>query len=400
MPQPLPRNIRSAVFRANSQYELRPLDELPIHQRNLLGDSLKDADSYGLLLPRAAAHLNIKAVSRDTAMLYLGLLQPGPLPPYLQHELGEQCDAAIAELVLDSVLEIACNDVFVTGSAAYSALYPEGAPQPSSSNRIARISQAALEYAQMLETCDSFQLSFRLYCYNRIPASAYWLQLLPNRDRVTEYLKICTPGTLKTMLDEHWIQTAGAASDDGWNSWKTKYWRAPSVERGLNYKLYISPDLQHTAQVFAASVETFTRLGVPAFKVGRDLYGLLRPDKFVAYFDDFEALQEAAGLLSRNLAGTPAHGVPFTAELAGDGLLSWGTDPPTQRQGPWRNTRESWRFWLTNRLAVALIAAKNTHTGVLQPWQFAMERMRLEGVDTTTWTPAPDIWQEYTFTED
>jgi hypothetical protein len=29
----------------------------------------------------------------------------------------------------------------------------------------------------------------------------------------------------------------------------------------------------------------------------------------------------------------------------------------------------------------------------MEPWQFALERLRLDGVDTATWTPVETIWQ-------
>ena len=60
--------------------------------------------------------------------------------------------------------------------------------------------------------------------------------------------------------------------------------------------------------------------------------------------------------------------------------------------------RESWRLWLTNRLANALLTAKRTpassSASSLRPWQYALERLRLEGVDTSSWTPADRLWRQ------
>jgi hypothetical protein len=124
------------------------------------------------------------------------------------------------------------------------------------------------------------------------------------------------------------------------------------------------------------------------FKIGKGAQGLLRPDKMVAYFSSYEDLAETAKQLEQEMARCPAQGVPFTAELGGDGLLSWGVDPPAEEQVlPWLE-RESWRLWVTNRLAVALIDTSNGNTAKLEPWQFALRRLQLEGVDTHTWTPA------------
>jgi hypothetical protein len=73
----------------------------------------------------------------------------------------------------------------------------------------------------------------------------------------------------------------------------------------------------------------------------------------------------------------------------------------------------SWRLWLTNRLARALIAAVAAPSSALplpgvsgaaglagaaagetmEPWRFAVERLRLEGVDTDSWTPGGSLWR-------
>jgi len=129
------------------------------------------------------------------------------------------------------------------------------------------------------------------------------------------------------------------------------------------------------------------------FKVGSDAAGLLRPDKIVIYFWDFESLQETAKQIAARLAGCPAQGVPFSAGLGGDALLSWGIDPQPEKGALAWQERESWRLWLTNRLAVALLAAKKAPTSGLEPWRFALERLRLDNVDTETWAPLASFGQ-------
>ena len=120
---------------------------------------------------------------------------------------------------------------------------------------------------------------------------------------------------------------------------------------------------------------------------------MLRPDKLVAYFGSFEQLSLAAEQLARSLDGCPVHGVPFTAALTADGLLSWGLDPPAgERLLPWQ-TGESWRVWVAHRLAIALLAARGAGATAIEPWHFALERLALEGIDTGTWTPSAALWQ-------
>ena len=90
-----------------------------------------------------------------------------------------------------------------------------------------------------------------------------------------------------------------------------------------------------------------SKRGVRGLKLGRGLPGLTRPDKLVAYFGRLDDLQEAGAGLHRRLGGCPVHGVPFTAELSSDGLLSWGADRPRTVPGQ----PESWRLWIASRLA-------------------------------------------------
>lgn len=105
-------------------------------------------------------------------------------------------------------------------------------------------------------------------------------------------------------------------------------------------------------------------------------------------------MQATAARIRAALDGCPAQGVPFTAPLGDDGLLSWGMDPPAAAQSHAWAERESWRLWVTNRLATAILAASVAPTvaGAPTPWAYAMTRIRLDRVDPVTWTPAPDIW--------
>jgi hypothetical protein len=162
------------------------------------------------------------------------------------------------------------------------------------------------------------------------------------------------------------------------------------------HKLYISPMPEFVENVFAVTLRVLTDTRVLQIKVGADVEGLLRPDKIVAYFTSLDDLRSAADVLGSRLQGCPAHGVPFTAALDEDGLLSWGVDPPESQQLLNWQPRESWRLWLTNRLANALLTAKRTPQDATHrrpAWQYALERLQLEGVDTATWTPNAGLWR-------
>jgi hypothetical protein len=140
------------------------------------------------------------------------------------------------------------------------------------------------------------------------------------------------------------------------------------------------------------TIEALPFMQAACLKVGKNVGGLLRPDKLLLYFCSFNALVEAADYLAPKLAGVSAHGVPFTAEIAGNGLLSWGVDPPVEQETSGWHGPESWRLWVTNHLARAILAAKMAPACKIEPWRFALERLRLEGVDIETWTPVYTTW--------
>jgi hypothetical protein len=99
-------------------------------------------------------------------------------------------------------------------------------------------------------------------------------------------------------------------------------------------------------RVLGIVAEGLSTARAPVFKIGTGTMGLLRPHKIVAYFADRDHLVVAARWLEDRLRGTRAHGVPFSAELGGDGLLSWGIDPTGSSCG-WG---ASWRQWITSFL--------------------------------------------------
>jgi hypothetical protein len=389
--EPAPyRNILEATFRANPDYELVLFDRLTQKERTALANLQQDPDLYGLLRPRGPGS-SLKSACRETALLFFTLQTPGPLPGYVTTRLGPACNEAMARLVLDRILEIEEAGTFLSGAEAHRLIYAEQSPI-GAGGVLGQLSLAAVRYAQGLDVAESTQLSTRMYCYNRIPASPAWKRRFPSAEALAEHLEIHRAGRHRPVLETQWRSLPPAPDNPGWHSWVAAD-RNGVGGSARSYKLYVSPRCEHLSEAFDATLEVLTAVRAPSFKIGRDLYGVLRPDKLVAYFGDFEAVREAGDRLRRRLEGMPAQGVPFTAALDEAGLLSWGMDPPRSEhllawQGP------SWRRWITDRLAVALLSARAAPPGPLEPWQFALDRLRLENIDTTTWTPAATLWNE------
>jgi hypothetical protein len=384
-------NILDSVFVASPRYDLVLFDRLPAEQRELLRDLRKDPDFYGVLRPTEGSGGGLKSVSRDTALLYLTLQQPGNLPEYVRTFLGDRCNEEMTKLVLDGILSVQWNDQFVSGSEAASLLHGEREELSRAqevTGFLGRLSLEALRYGQGLNLSDAMTLSERLYAYNREPLSPYWKTTLRDEHDAEEFLGI-RDSSCRDLLDRHWIRAPPSANNGGWLAWQSRRF-APGDSLGgrkIACKLYISPKTSHLPEAFPSMLAALGRSRAHHFKAGKDANGLLRPDKIVAYFASYEDLIESADLLKTALAGCPAQGVPFTAELTDDGLLSWGVDPEVAGQVlPWLGT-ESWRLWVTNRLAVALIAARSEDSAKMEPWQFALRRIQYEGVDTQSWSP-------------
>ena len=397
-------DLERAVFRANSRYELVLFDRLPAPQQELLADLKNRPDLYGVLRPAEDSGMSVKSVSRETALLYLTLRDPGPLPAYARALAAADRGAGVAKLVLDQILEIGHEDRFVSGREAYDVLYGE-AVSPAAENRLQQLSIDALRYGEALALTDVGQLSMRLYNFHRLPITSRWREKYSGPERVAEQLGVGPGGRYADFLVSHWQPVTdrdeGGSNEEravGWLAWARSRPPGDAHEAGMTYKLYVSPMPAFVENVFAITVKTLSTTGALQFKIGADAEGLLRPDKIVAYFTSQDALRQAADALAARLNGCPAHGVPFTAALDDEGLLSWGVDPPASQQLLNWQPRESWRLWLTNRLANALLTAKRTPaTGSVigrRPWQYALERVRLEGVDTASWTAAEGLWRQ------
>jgi hypothetical protein len=212
---------------------------------------------------------------------------------------------------------------------------------------IARLSLAALRHAEFLDLSDSRQLAARLYYYNRAPATPDWTRRLSNPSLAAAYVRLPA-------------NDADQALSGGWFIWLP---RQPGA-----HKLYISPTCEHLAEVFCAT----RALRPTGLKLGANVHNLVRPDKLMAYFATIDELHESAERLATKFKGCPAHGVPFTAEIAGDGLLSWGIDRP----------RTSWRRWLTRKLARAMLAAPHGSDQA----RFALQRTRDTGIHPDPWS--------------
>jgi len=238
--------------------------------------------------------------------------------------------------------------------------------------RIAQLSLAALHMAASGSYTDTARLARWLYRFGTLPRGPAIDRDFGPDDDPMAVLGMTVGGRARRLLET----TYHASSVQGWYSFTRT---STEVHIAAACKLYVSPRPEALADAFASIADTFVRCEVRSFKVGRGIEGLLRPDKIVAYFDDHTHMVDVAGALARSLRGCPVHGVPFTADISGDGLLSSGIDPPIG------DVAASWRSWVTKHLAASLTAARVKSAA--DRVAAALADIRLAGVDPEHWRP-------------
>jgi hypothetical protein len=363
--------IRFRVLRANPAYQLRRWESMPEGYRRSLDGSVDLSTVVGVLVASPGSFLPDKLVDSAGAELFTMLRVPGRAPAAANDRL--------AELVLDAVLEVQTAKGFVCGPVAYEELVePEGVPAPI--DRVSRLSLAALAYAERLPILSIDRLTARMYGYHRVPLSTRWTRAYPGPVAVLDLLR-------RTNMARHWFGPAETGENVDWLSWIRHQTHVETNPASLPYKLYVSPHVDALPEALPAAITALTATSAPRFKLGADAAGLLRPDKLVVYLRDVHELEAVAHTLTRALAGVRPHGVPFSAELACNGLLSWGGDPPREA-GPIGGGVESWRLSVCRRLAEHLVAARRAPLRRVRPMQYAMARLASDGVRFPMFAPA------------
>jgi hypothetical protein len=381
--------LHARTFRSNPRYELVVLDRLPQVERAHVG--AEGADVYGVFRPHEGSGLEPRIASTDTALLFLTLRQPAGLPTYVVERLGDDLDRHVRRLCFDGVLEVEHEGKYLCGMDAYAVLGTSVPPNERA--RTDGLSIAALRYGQDLAGLPSPALAQRLYAYGSRPVSPALAREMPDEAAISARLGIAPGDRAYARLKDDWVEgPRGSPWAVYWRSWRPRRVHARTDGLDARYKLYVSPDLDGLPVAIEAVAGTLAKeRGVQAFKLAAGLHGVCRPDKLIVYFTHLDDLQRGAAKLRERLAGGAAQGVPFTAAVTSDGMLSWGLDPPAIGDG---GGPTSWRGWVTDRLAEYLAAAPAHGSGDLEPWEFALDRLRLAGIDTTTWVPADGRWQE------
>jgi hypothetical protein len=371
-------DLLEARLRSNPRFRLVPYDRMRGSQFDAVRSLSEDPEFFGILIPPEGSAAPVKSLSHDAALLFMALQEPARLPHLLNRLFGARVGERLTPLILDGVFEIERSGQFMSGAAA---LTPDDGPDtPVPASRLARLCEEAISYAAELDALPVQEVATRLYLFNCAPGTPALERRFADDDCLLRFL-------LPTERIARLVRSCWRSDAPG-GSWLT--WHRGGFAWRPGYKLYISPELEHLPPVFACAVEAFAEVRCPYFKLGRGAFGLLRPDKLVAYFCSLEPLQQAAELIMTSIAGTPVQGVPFTAPIDPDGLLSWGMDPPRFEQVLAWQQYQSWRQWLTWRIAHYALVARESGADVPS---FVRSRVKFDGVDPQTWSPDLAIWR-------
>jgi hypothetical protein len=375
--------LADRTLRTAPDLEVVALTALGAHEQRMVLRERVTPRGHWLVRSTGLRATTLKVVGVRTAQLLRAFRRPATLNDKPQWRGEAAIGRVIARFVLDGLLEIDGPAGFVSTAAAHALVCPPGAARRAM--RAGTLAVEALQYAQSLGATSARDIAQRLYDFNRLPETTTWRSRLASPASVREYLGVSGPGEVARLLRAHWFAPRTWRRGAPWLMWRA---RTPQPDSG-GYKVYVSPALKALPDAFSATVRTLTTIGAPEFKVGRDLWGLLRPDKLVIYFSSQSDLQRGLRVLRAALHGLPAHGVPFAAAGDDSSLLFWGVDPPSDSSVAAVRGTESWRRWIAVQLAVYLCAAKTSPTSTVEPWIFALDRLALDGVDVHRWVLEP-----------
>jgi hypothetical protein len=382
------QDLSAAVVRLNPRYCVASIESLSGEQLSCLGANADATVFSAVLIDLESGRLSIKAISAKIEALLEQCRTAVRIDALLAHLSSRERDRILSGLILEGILEVAVENGFVSQCAAYHLIVRSDEGLVGTS-KLATLSLKAIKHGQRLCMERADLLAARLYFYNRIPATAAWRDLWPDAGAVLRYLG-AVPGSALRQDLASWAEFSSLPANTPWLSWCLRL----SDPHGVaTCKLYISPEPQYTRVAFAEVVSLLSMSNALALKIGSNAHGLLRADKLVMYFERRDDLFNFCERLLRRISGLIAQGVPFSATVDEGGLLSWGTDPPRSERGLGWYADDSWRIWICNRLALALVAATESPQTGLSPWRYALVKLWLSGVDTRKWIFRDHGWR-------
>jgi hypothetical protein len=372
-------------FRQGQVYQLTEWNKLNNDKKEALSALQDESEVYGIFEPIIPSkNFSYKVAYSDVALLFFHLQHSNKLPHYLIYRGDHKINETIAAMLLDGIIEVEWEGKFVSGPNALPAIYDDDTiSETHLPTYLSQLSYKAIYYAWMLNHADERSIASHLYTYNTIPWDASMKLNFYKKHSVKEFLfSRIDDGSIK-MINEQWQST----QNKDWLSWSRK-----TTEKFINdrsqgtCKLYISPLANDLPEVFLKSIPVINTSDAVSFKIGNTLQGLLRPDKMVVYFYSQGSLFKTAGILSNKLKGYVSQGVPFSAQLDDNGLLSYGEDPPDDEMQHGLESG-SWRTVIGDKLAPILLQAKEAKMNWPRTITYIEATMQATGFDIRNWEP-------------
>ena len=383
------RRILNEQFRVNPLYTLREWNDLTHHEKKLISGLHDEEDVYGVFSPGTpGSQLTIKLAYHELALVYLHLSRSSLLPHYLSSLNADSFNQAIAQLVLDQVLEIKWEEKYVSGVHATEAIFGKSVHRSENiPGFIAGLSNQGIEYVLHLNNGDMRTIANRLYTYNTLPWDPCLKRNFNEKTDTRDFVFSASHTLLISLLNKEW-HLINDPGKDHWLGWSRRNFpgQSPTVIDKETYKLYISPVMQDLPKMMNLVLPVLTSSEAFSFKIGNGIHGLLRPDKMVVYFNSRSSLLQVAEELKNKLGDFTVQGVPFTAQIDEKGILSWGVDPPGSDvleaiEGG------SWRCRVTDQIALAIIQSRDERIDHQQAMEFIGSKLFVAGIDPFNWMP-------------
>lgn len=343
---------------------------------------VSDGTYTGILEAGDVGGPTVKAISQSTADLFKMLRIPRKVSEIFPEMVSPARDEIVANFVFDGVFEVCQNGKYVSGIASYDIIVQDDSCL-NGEGRLSTLSHDAIEHCYRLAVPNAIDLAWKLYFYNRLPVTPRWCARWPNSQAVLQFLKRAAADVELKLAVEYQIAPS-LPEEIGWLAWIANKRLGKEVIHSGRYKLYISPSPDDISAAFYETACLLPGSNARGFKIGINAHGLMRPDKFIVYFDQFHELQAFVSAIRMKLVSISSHGVPFTAALDDSGLLSWGVDPEKTGHLLWHSD-DSWRIWICNRLANSMLDSARHQASSDLAMRYALARLWLSGVNTRVW---------------
>jgi len=373
------------LVRQSQLYRFIELSKLSASSLHLLSDSATKLEGGGVLVPcisEAGGAIGLDATSRH----FLAWLGKGREAEHAEL-MAAQMHISVEQLILRGIVEQFVDGQWRAGTKALH-LIDRCVPNRQPVELLDLLSRMAIKHGIRHPETDPLLLAARVYFFGRRPISEH------NFDHSGE---LRAAAKLEELIRRRL---------DRKQSWTVRlhkgYWYfQPLVSRRKNtsshsIKLYISPAPGTLTEFASSIVRCLAESKAYAFKAGAGILGIQRPDKLVAYFDNYSDLEQSARSILMLLRGKEPHGVPFTCSIDESPIVSWGVDPPLEhsRAIQWQES-ESWRLWVCNRLASSILFGRAQNENPEHLERYCLARLDSEGVDILRWCPKRLFLEEY-----